>query len=325
MMKNTTNGNGLGPTDVGTWYCTYYNDDWDTVGGTAYPPTMYRPLCSDKPGDYRAYNSADISVIDYHLRQIANAKIDFILFELSPLRFFEDRPHEHIFIENARVVARRLKIWNDGNPWKIKYAIAAGAHAGVFHGDPIGTYMEKTAQNVYDTFYNDPDYGGPDNYYQLNGKQLLVFWGRMNKNEPAWNSYEGSKTYGDRFSIRYAQDVQSGSYGWNIYESGPVIHPEVEVASPGWGHYTRTDTPYVSRQRGDFYEKCWQTILQNPRPAIVMIVAFNDYWENTAVWTSDTALLTDADQWIGHDGKQHPSMYWDMTVRNIGILRGEND
>ncbi len=24
----SSNGNGLGPTYVGIWYCTYYGDDW---------------------------------------------------------------------------------------------------------------------------------------------------------------------------------------------------------------------------------------------------------------------------------------------------------
>ena len=311
-------------TDIGIWYCTYYNDDWDTVGAPAYPPIMYRPLCSDKPGDFRTHHSADISVIDFHLRKIADAKIDFLLFELSPLKFDVNQPSEHIFIKNARVVAQRIKLWNDSHTWKIRYAIAAGAHAGVFAGDPIGFSMERSARGVYETFYNNPDYGGPDNYYHLDGKPLIVFWGRMEKNSAAWMSYEGDKTFGNHFSVRYGQDVRSGSYGWNIFESGPVINPEVEVVSPGWGHFARTDIPYVSRRQGDFYSKCWDIIMDNPKPAIIMIVAFNDYWENTAVWTADTTDLTDADKWEGHDGQLHPSMYWDMTVEKIAKLRGSD-
>ena len=73
QAKQKTNGNGLGPTDVGTWYCTYYGDDWSNVGGMGYPPTLYRPLCSAVPGDFRTYNAADTSVIDYHLEQLAEA------------------------------------------------------------------------------------------------------------------------------------------------------------------------------------------------------------------------------------------------------------
>ncbi|HEX7411825.1 MAG TPA: hypothetical protein VF298_06760 [Bacteroidales bacterium] len=40
-----------------------------------------------------------------------------------------------------------------------------------------------------------------------------------------------------------------------------------------------------------------------------MIVTFNDYLENTAVWTANTTNLTDADKWYGHDGQSHPWMY----------------
>jgi hypothetical protein len=53
-----------------------------------------------------------------------------------------------------------------------------------------------------------------------------------------------------------------------------------------------------------------------------MIVAFNDYLENTAVWTADTTDLTDADKWYGHDEGLHPWLYWDITVGNINILKG---
>jgi hypothetical protein len=121
--------------------------------------------------------------------------------------------------------------------------------------------------------------------------------------------------------MRYAQDVRSGSYGWYIYQSGTVIHDEVEVVSPGWGHYARETPPYVPRLHGDFYRQCWDTVLANPKPKIVMIVAFNDYLENTAVWTADTTNLTDADKWCGPDGEPDPGMYWDITVERIKDLR----
>ena len=55
-----------------------------------------------------------------------------------------------------------------------------------------------------------------------------------------------------------------------------------------------------------------------------MIVAFNDYLENTAVWTADTSILTDADKWRGHDAKLNPGMYWDITIEKIKALRRES-
>ncbi len=316
-----TNGNGMGATDVGIWYCTYFGDDWTRVGGMGYPPCMYRPLCSNEAGDYRIYNATDTAVIDFHLEQIAEAKIDFILLELTPGGLGGYRPMMKPFVDNARVVLRRLKVWNDSHPWKVKYAIAAGSHKDVHGSGSIGLCMEEEARDVYDTFRNNPSYGGPDNYYHLDGKPLIVYWGSVKQNRSAWESYEGDKTYGNRFSMRYASDVVSGNYGWNIYESGTVIHDEVEVVSPGWGHFTREKPPYVSRRHGDFYRRCWDTVLKNPRPRIVMIVAFNDYLENTAVWTADTTNLTDADRWCDHDGKQNPGLYWDITKEKIDALR----
>lgn len=322
MKYKRTNGNGLGSSDVGIWYCTYYSENWVKVGEMGYKSCMYRPLCSNTPGDFRTYNATDIAVIDFHLQQITNAKIDFILFELTPGGLGDYRPSMNAFVDNARVVAQRLKVWNDNNTWKIKYAIAAGAHPDVYVNDPVGLCMEKEALDVYQSFYDNQEYGGPDNYYQLNGKPLLVYWGDIVQMPASWESFQGDKTYGERFTIRYAQDVRSGSYGWNIYSGGTVINDEVEVVSPGWGHYDRDIPPYVSRLEGDFYRQCWDTILNNPRPAIVMIVAFNDYLENTAVWTADTTDLTDADKWYDRGKQLHPSMYWDITVENIKALRG---
>src|SRR5512137_164460 len=100
-------------TDIGIWYCTYFNDDWDTVGAPAYPPTRYRPLCSDRPGDFRAHRSDDPDVIDYHLKRISEAGIDFLLFEITPLRLGPRGEDEHPFAKNARAVAHRIKVWND--------------------------------------------------------------------------------------------------------------------------------------------------------------------------------------------------------------------
>ncbi len=307
---------------MGIWYCTYYGEDWNKVGGMGYPPCLYRPLCSTTPGDFRTYDAADPQVIDFHLQQLAEARIDFILLELTPGGLGGYRPAMKLFVDKARAVVERLKLWNETHEWKVRYAIAAGSHPDVYGESPIGLCMEKEAQDVFESFLYNGDYGGSDNYYHLKGKPLLVYWGDINSNRASWAAYEGDKTYGDHFTIRYAQDVISGSYGWNIYKSGPVLHSEVEVVSPGWGHYIRKDPPYVERLHGDFYRQCWDTVLANPRPKVVMIVAFNDYLENTAVWTADTTNLTDADRWEDKTGVLKPDLYWELTVEKIRALRG---
>lgn len=66
--------------DVGIWYCTYYHtkptDIWDQPYGSSI--VKYRPLCSAKKDDFRKYDADDPAVIDFHLEEIAKAKIDFL-------------------------------------------------------------------------------------------------------------------------------------------------------------------------------------------------------------------------------------------------------
>ena len=319
--------------DVGIWYCPYYftspYDLWEEPYGSA-TRIEYRPLCSNTPGDFRKYDATDPEVIDFHLQQIADAKIDFLLFELSPggLGGYRLSGWCEQNVKNAREVCKRIKVWNDNEQktWKIKYAIAGGCHPDVWDNKPgfaAGLCMEDTARDVFDTFVNNPEYGGADNYYHLNGLPLLVFWGWPDSVSNHWANYGGDKTFGNRFALRPASDCQYGQYGWNISASGPVVHSEVEVVSPGWGHYGRAVPPYVYRRNGDFYRECWERILKRPLPQIVMVVTFNDYWENTAVWTADTESLTDADKWHEKDGRPNPSMYWDMTKEYIHRMRSE--
>jgi len=322
--------------DVGIWYCPYYftkpYDLWDEPYG---PETKveYRPLCSNTPGDFRKYDADDPDVIDFHLQQIADAKINFLMFELSPgglggYRVDRENGRWVVSVNNAREVCKRIKVWNNNeqNTWKIQYAIVAGCHPDVWNnepGFPAGRCMEDTARDVFETFLNNPEYGGVENYYHLNGQPLLVFWGWADSVSNHWANYQGDKTYGNRFALRPAQDCGYGQYGWNIYESGPVIHREVVAISPGWGHYTRAVPPYVYRRNGDFYRECWEKVLRHPLPQIVAIVSFNDYWENTGIWTADTENLTDADKWHEKDGRPNPSMYWDMTKDYINKMRSD--
>lgn len=321
--------------DVGLWYCSYYflspYDLWDMPYGYGTSASQYKPLCHGAPGDFRKYDAADPDVIDFHLKQIADAKIDFLLFELSPGGLGGHRAEggwNMNSIANAREVCKRIKAQNDNgqNKWKLKYAVCGGCHPDVWANDPDfppGSCIEDTARDVYGSFLNNPEYGGAENYYHLNGHPLLVFWGYPDSISNHWANYEGDKTYGSRFSLRPANGCQLGEYGWNIAPTGPVIHSEVEVVSPGWGHYARKSPPYVHRRNGDFYKECWEKVLDHPLPQIVMIASFNDYWENTAVWTADTTNLTDADKWEDKDGQPNPSMYWDMTKYYIGKMRSE--
>ena len=57
-----------------------------------------------------------------------------------------------------------------------------------------------------------------------------------------------------------------------------------------------------------------------------MIASFNDYNENTGVYTADTSKCKAEfdEQWVDVNGKLNASMYWDMTKEGINKLRVKN-
>jgi hypothetical protein len=322
--ERTTNGNHAGPSDVGIWYCTYYAQDWTGVVGYQ-KAKNYFPLCSDKPGDFRHYASNDTAVIDYHLRQIADAKIDFLLLEVTPggLGGYRnpDWKGDLYMVDCARAVCRRIKVWNDAHAWKIKYALAVCTH--IRGDDTLGLAIEKIAKDVDTNFVNNPDYGGPDNFYQLNGKPLMICYGiRLSQLNAEWPAYTGDKTYGNRFTLRTCTGYADvGEYGWPLpLHKGTLLDSEVELVEPGFNVHRPGEVE--PRNHGDFYRQCWQKVLDNPRPQIVMIQAFNDYLEESAVWTTDTSKLDETqEKWTDKEGKLQPAMYWDMTKEYIAMLR----
>lgn len=319
--KITTNGNG-GTTDVGTWFTTYNNEEqWSDNLSYGFP-TEHRPL--DQNGNYSIPNSTDPDLIDFYLEQMADAKIDFVVFDETNGGMAGYFPANAWIVDNAALTAERIKIWNDNNTWQIKYALAVGAYPALRGSDSIGQTIENQAEYVYDNFYENASHGGPDNYYQVDGKPLILVYGLAAVDATDyWNSYTGTKTHGDDFTIRTAQDGKVGTYGWQT-TYGTQIHPEVEVVSPGFNaHHS---SAFYSRDNGGYYEDSWNTVLHNDLPRIVMITAFNDHIEDQAVWTTDTSNNVGwypyEEKWYNPDGVQDPSMYWEMTKEYIDVLRG---
>ena len=75
-----TNGNG-GKTDIGMWYVTYNtSSQFVSNFGTGYP-IKYRMLMPD--GSYGILDSGDTAHIDFQLKELAEAKVDFVLFDLT--------------------------------------------------------------------------------------------------------------------------------------------------------------------------------------------------------------------------------------------------
>lgn len=325
-----TNGNG-GKTDVGTWFMTYNSANrWGSNFGSGYP-IKYRTLMPD--GSYGVLDSSKIEHIDFQLKQIADAKIDFLIYDITNGGLtdklgmgwsgIDDKGnHKNSIVQNAVLTSQRIAEWNKNNDWKIKYCLAVGAYSQLTGGIPVGMAVEYQAEGVYKYFY-EQDFGG-DNYYQVDGKPMLIIFDWANPVIEDWDVFAGDRTYGDKFFVRGAQEGNVGTYGWHT-EVGSVPHEEVIVVCPG--HDTAGEGGRnPARQNGAYYKKSWETILTNTLPRIVVVTSFNDYNEQTAVWIADSSKCNEEieEQWRDAKGNLNPSMYWDMTKEGIRLVRTFN-
>lgn len=342
----TSNGNG-GKTDIGTWYVTYNNEQmWRSNFGSGFP-ILHRPLIGyDKNGEpiYGIEDSSNPDIIDFHLEQLAAAKVDFIIFDVTNggltskvYKGWSDNEPNFI-VENVKLACERISNWNDNNDWKIRYAIAVGCYAEILVNSKIvngveqkevmsiGQCTEYQAEAVYKDFYRHPVYG--DDHYMLDGKPLLIIhdWGRdLLAVDYGWNNYKGDRTYGDKFTVRRGQQGQQGCYGWMI-PNDPIRDEEVMTIMPGWSSALSKYTNGHIRDKGKRYLSQWSTVLSGILPRIVVFCAFNDYNEDLAVFTTDTSKCNpnNDEKWIDETGKENPSMYWDMTIDGINRVRSIN-
>ena len=347
----TTNGNG-GATDVGAWFTTYNtNAFWGSNGRFSdpnLPQVGYKALKSD--GTYGVPNSGSVDEIDFQIRKMAEAGIDFILFDLTngglsdELSYGNDSSLAFI-VNNAKLTCERLSAWNDTHTWQIKYAVAVGiydalrkTYTGSASGSPyihtvggsnaatIGFAAELQAEAVYEQFVSNATYG--DDYYTVDNKPLLVLHDTQGRSGSAkvteYSNNGGTTTYVSDFTVRDSiSQAGAGNYGWYTYGStennndcGAVADDEVMVVCPGhWNH--AQDAPKAARENGAHYEANWEAVLDNT-PRIVMIAALNDYMEDEAIWPTDTRYCTVEETW------SNPYQYWDMTVDYIDQLRTAN-
>lgn len=323
----TTNGNG-GKTDVGIWYMTYNNATmWSNNFGSG-NPIMYRALVSRNPDTYGIADSSDVDEIDMHLEMIAEAKIDFIVFDLTNGGLTDKMKYgtgNEWIVENAKLTCERIALWNSTHEWKIKYAVAVGTYEAIRDGMPIGYIAELQAEAVYKDFFENEEYGG-EHYYQLDGKPLLILfdWTQIATEELEY--YSGERTYADEFTVRSAAIGEVGTYGWYTGYGSPIVHDEVELVCPGWGHASGDSK--IPRENGAYYQRGWDVILNNKLPRIVMISAFNDFNEKLAVMPADTSECNNniEEQWRDETGELNNTMYWNMTVegiRQVRIMNGE--
>ena len=319
-----TNGNG-GKTDVGTWYMTYNNVSmWANNFGSG-NAIRYRALVSRNPNKYGVPDSTNIKEIDMHLEMLSEAKIDFVTFDLTngglTKKISYGTGNEWI-VDNAKLTCQRIAKWNKSHDWKIKYTIAVGTYPTLRGGASIGYTAEAQAEAVYKDFFENKEYGG-DNFYQMDGKPMLILYDWTINALEEWDYYSGDKTYGNKFTIRPAQQGEIGTYGWQT-NYGTLVNDEVEVICPGWTQASGGGV--IARDNGKYYQKNWDIILDNKLPRIVMIMAFNDFNEHLAFMPADSSECDNILEvkWTDETGELNNSMYWDMTVEGIRQIRITN-
>ncbi len=247
----TTNGNHLGPTDVGIWYTPV-----STGSGN------FLPL--GPAGQYSIPDYSSSATNNFYLTEIANAKIDFLIFDntnggFTPSYGYNSGPNEQTtqYVKNSGLMAGNIKIWNASHNWKMKYVQAIGywsttdSHitnriymkglndangltvndynkdgiAGDFNRDAPGSFndvIERQAKEVYANFVQNANYGGVSSYYFLEGKPLLIIFAGADEALPIqlaeWYSFAATSafenSYTNKFTVRIAKVGEKGTYGW---------------------------------------------------------------------------------------------------------------
>jgi hypothetical protein len=349
----TTNGNG-GSTDVGAWYMAYYcvtnaacniPNNWIYYGMNYLPLESWSTISGSNAlsGTYETFDSTDTAVIDQDLQTLAAAKVDFIVIDLTNGGFADSGPANAWTVTLAQTVAGEVAKWNanngipsgTGNNWKIKYAIA------------VNEGLEAGAADVYNSFFSNSTYGG-SNYYQINGKQLVV-----NIQNPG--ACTGTCTYSNQTFWGFGVDQGAGQWAWQLGVTQPDPSGLVDQVGPGWNNYINGSycytggicqnfgTPYYqSRGDGANYATNWNVVFNNTYPRVVFLTSFNEFQEDTGLWQADTATITyppsplsnpydsgDSagdggrypELWTAPDGLVHNDMYWNYTVSAINYLR----
>lgn len=305
-------------TQIGIWYSIWYDlketgSLWDDDKGTTNQPIYYRPLLPD--GTYGKYDSGDRSIMKYHIQEITDAGIDFIILDQTN----DIDTGDGTLNMNARNMVRCIWQWNkeEGNR-KLRYCSAIGALAEM-NGDM--SIIESEAKKLWER-YVDTDWGTENDHVYVDGKPLMVVFPFT---EEEWDAYTGSKEYANRFTIRFAEGhaYEPGYWGWAM-PKGTLVNEDVACIIPGWYKFNHP-LEKVYRNKGKTYKKNWETLLASELiPDFVVINSFNEYAEHTAVFAADTSGFPKGyplEKWVNENGEETPSLYWDMTKEYIAKYR----
>ncbi len=261
-------------------------------------------------GKYQQYDSGDPETIQEHLKELSEAKIDYLLMDETNNLYVENG----IIFNRAIAVAKEIKKWNE-NPANrpMRYAFAIGGIQ--FSGNP--STLENEAKEVWNNVINREGTGGLDTYLMQNGKPLLVCYYGQESYRTAWEAVD--HTWSDKFTIRWCNGVNSGTpdlYGWGI-PNGSINSSFLMEVMPGWNNH---QGQYVSRNGGAFYSSyCWDRVLSKV-PQQVIINSYNEYAEETAVARTNTANVTgNSEKWGSAD------MYWNSTVNYVAQYKNKRN
>lgn len=265
-------------------------------------------LPESAPGVFAQYDSGDPAVIQFQLAQLADAGIDFVIFDATNTLHADNST----ILDRNIAIAHQIALWNsDPDHRPIRYAIAVG---GINYSQDPQTFEQEVGE-VWEIFANHPVVGGPDNYFQLDGEPLIVLytWLEMRR---TWERASIDKTRSDRFSVRFAEGpIREGYYGWFNPPGGPIANPEVMFVTPRRARDIGDVGTWFGRSL-KYYKESWKTAIEND-PRIVIAGAYNDYAENNWIAPTDTSQLPpDMDKY--RDPKETGRYEaWDLTKRFI--------
>ncbi len=306
-------------TKIGIWYAIWYDTKssgsiWDNDGGTSKQPIYYQPLRAN--GTYGRYSSSDRKELNYHVKLISDAGIDFIIMDQTN----DIDAAAGQWNVNALSMVSCIYNWNnqEGNR-PLYYCSSIGALAELNNDMSI---IEKEAKKLWERYIDGKKFGTDKYHLYVDGKPLMIIFPCT---EAAWNAYNGDKTYANKFTIRFAEGhaYEPGYWGW-VMPNGTLVNEDVACIIPGWYKYGNP-RPKVLRDKGKTYKKNWETLLSSKTiPDFVVINSFNEYAEHTAVYTAKTTSFPRGyfiERWVDETGKENPSMYWDLTKNYIAKFR----
>lgn len=306
-------------TQIGAWYSLWYdalpeNSFWDNEGTGQ--RIYYRPLLPD--GTYGRYDSADDNVIQFHLKEITDAGIDFLIFDQTNMIDVTNAVGKPWINDNSLKTAKAIQAWNDAGKKHLRYCSAVGAYATV---NQDYTIVESEAKKIWERYIEQP-WGTDEHHIYVDGKPLLVLF---TITEAQWAAYDGDKTYTNKFTLRYSigHAYDPGYWGW-VIPFGATVTDDVCCLIPGW---FKKNHPLekVYRERGTAYRKNWERLLGSDTiPDFIVLNSINEYAEHTAVFpakTSDFPADYEIERWLNADGEEEPTLYWEMTKRYIAKYR----